>query len=268
MVERIDEVVEVDCNSTVSSFMTSVFVDFEGDPNSATSEEIRALEVSFRDTYNGLQSNLCDEWFREIEEVSVDLSSVRRLQVSNNITNTDSSVTTFFNSTRVDFRFQFIVFGRCRGCPAETNIFDDGIRGRLLLSQRGSERRLQQVPSACFCPADNREFSGSPSEEEFMLAYNDTITDLRDDGVLENIVTVSEDAVEVNQFDCPEAVNSIDTSTFLSLAVASLSIDQPVELGTVYKDTYNSLAFDICDPFFRRVSSVSVGQVFNDTKRA
>ena len=107
----IDQVQEYDClasqNSKVS--YTNVSVNFTGNPQDLTADEIKSLEVAFAQTYNAFSFRQCDTKFRQISTVqllvlpkkaTLDEEKRRMLLTVTEIDNDDDLL--FYNDTLID----------------------------------------------------------------------------------------------------------------------------------------------------------------------
>jgi hypothetical protein len=214
------------CPADVVTFTSSIFADFQGRPDLLEDSEVATLEAGFRDTYNQLIFNSCDEYFRTIADVRL-LPGVtrRRLQF-----------TSVNNSTVPDLRSEapsvYMITGQCRGCPITSSgsfsLIDDAFRFRKLMggdiptkdtavvphyhygsleeatqsfmkiesghtSPRASsvgetQRRLQE----CACaPGATADAPYAPGAEEFRTSYNAEITKYNQNGLVVNVQEVT-----------------------------------------------------------------------------
>jgi hypothetical protein len=116
---EVTELESIDCPAERTSFESDVVIDFVGNPDNATPDQLAALEQAFLESYNAnnaLNTATCDLKFRVV--VSVNLITdgsllSRRLQLKN-VTNTTKPP----NSMR-HFTFRFRVQGICRGCKSK-----------------------------------------------------------------------------------------------------------------------------------------------------
>ena len=211
---------ESNCSSEPTEWVTTVFADFDGKPSLLSNNEIVALEAGFKDNYNELAFEGCDEYFRDIQEVRLIPGITRRRSLQG--TSSGSAV----NSTDVvDLQSElpsvYLVAGQCRNCPVTGagtfNMFDDSFRLRQLIqsdrevmraqyydsvadakttadfadfmSGRGdnnsNQRRLQQD---CSCaPGAEPGAPYAPKATDFTSSYNVKITDLKNQGIVTNI---------------------------------------------------------------------------------
>ena len=166
-VVSVKEVDEQTCGD-IETFTPQVYVDLFGFPDNVTTFELDALAVSFTNTYNELAGDTCDPVFRSIESVSIDTDPAsdngRRLQAQ--------------AWTPQTFRYLFTVEGLCRTCGSNSRLFDDVV-GRMLADLANAQhgRRFQEE-NLCFCTPEAVDIQRAPTEDEFAVAYNDTVKSL------------------------------------------------------------------------------------------
>jgi hypothetical protein len=161
MLRDVLEVTEVNCSSKKTRFHSAIYVELDIELETLTSDEKAAIEESFLESYNALTFSTCDAFFRELLEVQIVPSQIRRrdllssrrsLQESNttgmtsNETNATESNTIGMTSNETNvtdaplseseiqvmeerFPAVFSVRGTCRNCPVSENgnyqLFDD-----------------------------------------------------------------------------------------------------------------------------------------------
>lgn len=96
-----------------------------------------------------------------------------------------------------------------------------------------------------------------PRRRSCLASYNNTITDLRDEGDLVNVVSVAEDIAEQETVNCTSKVTEFDTTanvTFEGDPDNAPSNEELESLASSFVESYNSanaLNSEICDSFFR-----------------
>ena len=296
------EVEAIDCDTTLDEFVSNVFVDFTIRNASAlpTVAEQRALEETFLLSYNflnGVNNETCDPQFRrvlQVEFVESDASySRRQLQEvaqdetpCNNITNT-SDADSACNALGVPARLQlpqaflFRVRGRCRGCKTERSLFDEGLRRRILSQDipvlplmqatfSHDHRELQQLfePSnpnntdECVCAVEAPEIR-APTRAEFAAVYNETVTNLVEEGEVEFVESVVEVA-ETEQVECAEETEFI-TQLLIQFNGFPAMLDDTEEeyINEVFVFSYNDVSEIFCDDKFRKLELVRVAQLLD-----
>ena len=98
---------------------------------------------------------------------------------------------------------------------------------------------------------------GCPTVDDFLLSFNDTISDLQGEGNLMNIVSVTKNLTEQEPVNCTSEVTEFKTTTevtFKGDPNIEPSDTELESLATSFVDSYNSantLNGDLCDPVFR-----------------
>ena len=266
-VEQVTEVERVPCTNEISEFTTSVLVDFDGDPSALTPNQARALEDGFRDTYNELNSGLCDLLFRSVQDVDLVVEETRRRRRRRrrrqlgSSTPRDLQVIPTFNSTVYlpSLVVRFRIRGVCRGCRQDQFLYDEGSRRMLLGSSASPHRALQVSPTDCFCPAFNQVLRG-PTQEEMRISYNRTVQGLQREGIIATDSLVVDDVTEVEEVQCSNETNDFETFAFVDWQgdPTRLTDQQVRTLEASFRQTYNTLSSKFCDVEFRRVSSASL----------
>jgi cytochrome c5 len=208
------EVQSIACVATVSNFSSTVFMEFSGDPSAVSGPEVRALEGGFGGTYNDLQGLFCDDQQRKVGNTAFQLISARRLQQRRTATTSSSF------QLRVSYRVD--VNGTCRGCAKRnTKLFgNDAVKRKLGASVSSYPIHWRNLAdSSCTCTSDSIEMNGirAPAEGEFVVAYNDTVTDLAEQGILKNVGGVT-GASQATTVDCPAKLDKFTVTTFVTLS--------------------------------------------------
>ena len=242
-VANVAELTPTVCDEANLEFSTDVVVTFTGDPSLWSLPQQAALAQSFAQTYrslNGLNPETCDLLFRDVSNVTIyrEQEFRRRLKES--------------------FSYLYRITGTCRGCQRDSRLFAQGVSGRALLSDKvpslsdDTNRRLQN--DTCSCPV-NATQPRAPTEEEFQIAYENTISILQqenviDAGLIESVVNVNE-VQQVTEGCAPVETfeTLIDVELFGTASAVTAAEIEALELG--FTQTYAQLSGSFCDPFFR-----------------
>ena len=102
----------IPCSDDWVEFESKVLVDIEecdDDPNDVTTIDFKGLELTFRDTYNGLSGHLCDDDFREVVWARIEPDENGDYQIRRG---------------GGQYSLMFSVVARCRGCdPYSATLF-------------------------------------------------------------------------------------------------------------------------------------------------
>ena len=154
--ESVSELEEASCEEEVNLISTSLAIDFFGNPDEASPEELAVLAQGLQDTFNalnGLNDQICDLRFRVVVSVQAELEHTpqarRNLQVGTGNSSFDSS----------PFLMYFNVMFQCRGCASGTTLLTDDAARRLLQLNR----HLQA--GECLCPVGVLDFC-PPSRDD------------------------------------------------------------------------------------------------------
>ena len=164
-VEEVAEVEEVPCPEE-TSFTTQIVVGFEGFPARLDEDEEADLQDLFVFSFNEVSQEVCDEKFRKLESVAV-------LQLLDEFENPINRTAVGNPETNVRFTIVFEVFGRCRDCPPDLNLFDDaGVRRLALQDGRthGHMPRRMEEGNDCFCDIEFRD-NRPPTDDEFIQEF-------------------------------------------------------------------------------------------------
>ncbi|CAB9504888.1 expressed unknown protein [Seminavis robusta] len=86
VVESVDSLTEgqkVQCGQVTGSFTSEVFSDLRLNISSITQEEVRLLEQSFRESYNDVSFQTCDNLFRQVVDVELRVAPITGAPASN-----------------------------------------------------------------------------------------------------------------------------------------------------------------------------------------
>ena len=147
------------------------------------------------------------------------------------------------------FTYIFQVSGQCRECGKNVRLFGQTVR-------RGLQSNLLSGDFAEFKSANHhlredlvkrtiREEScdGCPTVDDFLLFFNDTITDLQAEGSLVNVVSVTKDLAELETVNCMSEVTEFETTanvTFRGDPDMEPSDAELESLATAFGESYNS----------------------------
>ena len=258
-VENILEVVELEevkCVAELSQFESYIVLEFYGDVNNSTADQLAVLKQAFLESYNtanSLDTTTCDLQFRVVNEVDIAINGTasRRL-IANPLSQ---------NSTYARFTFRFTLRGTCRGCKRDSNLFQDAVRRKLSSpSENKLPRFLQNVSNNdCLCPV-NAELR-APTVEEFTSIFTSELAVLQDDDTLTFIEGIADDPIEVNPAVCDKAIEGFETELIVPFSgnpelTTKADLDR---LEAAFLTAYNDLSeSNFCDPLFRSVLSVNI----------
>ena len=269
-VTKVTEVLSVDgCDNPVEEFDTVVLVELSADDSEkVASEELDILGDAFARDYNDLTSILCENIFRNIQNISVAVENVRRrLDEGDNAIRKLSSFVITGKAT---------VKGTCKGygCSSQvtglsTSSSSSGSttssKAAGLFSARASRRHMLEISdrqtlrnlvSGCFCDETTADFR-SPTNTEFVVSYNDSVSTLASEGVLRSVVG----ALGVQQVMVP-VVNGCDATEEVYDTALLLNVSAAVQPGQTVSDetfgdsliaSYNDLSTSLCDPWNRKL---------------
>ena len=102
-------------------------MDYNGDPSLVTKRDVMFLSRGFRQTYNALNKQLCDDKFREIHFVDAIAQDGGSPVIPRG---------------GLSFGFRFLVKGVCRGCGPNANLFSPPLGYHRELSSNDMEDEL------------------------------------------------------------------------------------------------------------------------------
>jgi hypothetical protein len=136
----------IPCSKDIVEFQACAIIDFDGfddDPNDVTSINFKALELSFKNAYNRLSNELCDDDFREVVWATIEPDEYG-----------DYLIRRGGNT----FSLRFTIVGRCRGCdPNSVDLFSPpdmrarrDLQGKRIVQQENSQlmRKKARRPNA------------------------------------------------------------------------------------------------------------------------
>ena len=281
-VSDLQEGQEVACSGEVQMFTSTVYADVN--LQEIGPERKALLEDLFMTSYNDLAFSSCDGLFRSVVDVSleteVNVGALRRFLQENagaflnytNSTNTSSWLnTTIANPTIPPLPSResasiFSITGTCRDCPVTSSgsfsLFDAAFRRRRALKSVKPEKGfsairglLGRVDGSCVCPTGSEPNDEGMSAGDFKQVLNDEIAEQKEAGLLEETVEVVVDNVLEGQVvDCGSNISDFTSEIFSDLAVniTSLTTEEVRVLEEAFLRTYNNLAFDSCDGYFRK----------------
>ena len=275
----VTEVFSVDgCDNPTEEFDTVVLIELaSGDETTVAANELNVLGDTFATDFNDLTAALCDPIFRNIGNISVEVANIRRrLGV---VEGTIRELGTFVFTGRATIK------GTCKGYGCSEQVSGSSSRARPTASPAGSSssqtaramglfanriasRRLleelhqsssRNLASGCFCDERTADFR-SPTETEFVGSYNESISTLADEGVLENV----RGALGVQQILVVSNCAEIEEESFETVLLVNVSAAfQPDEVmsdesfGDALIESYNELSTSLCDPWNRNLQKVS-----------
>ncbi len=278
------------CDADLTYFSSQVLVDFTGTEGS-TEIQFLELEKIFRQAYNYLAEDLCDDSFRRIVDVSIipesedDVVIIRggnqysiRYAIEAVCRGCDPETTTLFSPPAQDFFRKLMSTEGNAILGIEESPLDTILQKRRLQSNSKSPKSMKSSKQSkskskstrggdfftCDCTSSDPKFR-APTEEEFALTYISGIKSIEEtpsDRRLETVVVDSIDRVtEIQNVTCTS-----DTETFASLIVIEFFgtygdvTDQDrtmIEENLVF--AYNGLQDLRCDsPVFRKATAAEV----------
>ena len=240
----------------------------------------RILTVQFTlfsyNAVNSLNDEICDTLFRVLINATaeIDFPLGRRLEEDEDDLMSEQDMKRHLQRRRRGRRFnsRFNVRGRCRGCGRRNpDLFDEGAR-RLGLLERlkydpvrmlagGGGGNSDDEPDPCYCPVSAEEFR-APSRTEVFLAFNDTVSNLQDLGILDPFFVEEVDgepiqvvevgcSVEVAEFDVDIEIDFIGDPDLITPA-GIMDLEQQIVAS------YNTLTLMYCDPLVRSFISATL----------
>ncbi|CAB9511189.1 expressed unknown protein [Seminavis robusta] len=282
-VDSILEGQEVECGPEPQEFATTVFADVSLDYDELTPEQVATLEGVFQSSYNALAFSVCDSLFRSVVDVSLQTGeTARRLQADSSGLDNDNSafLNTTHNATNTSSAdgavlsgraAVFSVTGQCRGCPVsdtgQFSLFDDAFRRRRELSEMDQDlfsipRGLLEAETFCVCPSgvEPGQQEG-PTSEVFQVVFSAQVEkERKESGALDGVEVSVDNLIEGQEVNCSSDVQLFTTSVYVdvSLSLEELNDDQKAVLESTFQDTYNDMAFSVCDGLFRSVVGVNL----------
>jgi Leucine-rich repeat (LRR) protein len=264
-----EDTIEVNCSGEINNFQADLIVDFFGNQSLASDQEIDILEQAFQNTYNDLNTlsntGTCDLYFRQITSVTfsradeITRRSRRSLRRDVPGLNVNQGFSPFFS-------YYARASGKCRGCPGNTQLFNDAGRRREL--QNVKERLLQgsfvlldtsPADDQCFCPVQVEEYR-APTMEEFLTAFNHTVQSLKAGQQIDFVESVTE-VIELEEVDCSADTVIFTAEVYINLTVnnsANWTSQDVQELEYAIVESYNDLADNRCDPKFRTLLNATI----------
>lgn len=271
------------CFEDLTYFSSEVIVDFDGygtDAEDLTEIRYDVLEKIFRQAYNYLSEDLCDQTFRHIVDVST-------------LPQPDGEMIILRGGNQ--YGIKFAIEAVCKGCdPDTTSLFSPPAQEffRKLMSSDGKAvqgieespldqilqtRRLKSTKSSknsqssprngytCDCTSTDPAYR-APTEEEFALVFNAGIKLSEDTNSERRLET----GVKVESVDRVTEIQSVicaaDTETITSLVAleffgtfADITDQERTMIEENYVFAYNGLQDLRCDsPAFRKMTSAEI----------
>jgi hypothetical protein len=268
------------CPGPLVEFESEVLVDFDGfdeDASDITRINWDALELAFRNSYNSLSEDLCDDQFRRVIDVKIQVNSNGEILIKRG---------------GALYSLRYLVTAVCRGCNPDTItlfsppegesfrklIASDGLsadqsntdsvtqRRRAKSSKKESNKDSKStkkdsksgggVEESCECDSANPEYR-APTEEEFRIAYDAEIRifqqsrSFRRGGVAVDLVVK---VTEVEDASCSVVVEEFMTLVSVEFFGDrdAVTDEERASLEENFVQVYNGLQANRCDsPFFR-----------------
>ena len=264
------------CNpNNRSGFNTTLVLRFTASiAQSLTPSDIETIGHEIQQSYqavNGLNSQICDPYFRRIVKVQSQFGVNRRRLAgffpnttdgrSYNVSYNSSSElnsTGFGNLTYSTGGFVELFYqtqGTCVGCSANTFLFDD-VSSRRRLQQQNSTIKTpsisQVLDTTCFCPQGATK--RGPSLREFSKVLNTSLSSLT--------VNASSGFSLLQIVQATLVPCSAQVETFSSTVAVPITVDANITttaINSLEKCTamaYNLMAGLYCDPYYRKIYSV------------
>jgi len=223
-------------------FISRLLVGIVARPSDVTLQEIEVLGQGFIDTY---QNDDCGD--RTIESVkilqaSANTTSRRSLQESTNF---------------VDTTYEYEVETRCKRCGPNPTVTKDGER-RILRNPHALSNKQNTTPHHHYLREELRRSTQenlcsdacpAPLVADLVAAYNDTVTNFKATGDLQNVAAVTDNFAELKKVECSRMITE-----FMEVITVSFDGDpSDAELRVLESaivDAYNSanaLNTKICD---------------------
>jgi hypothetical protein len=132
-------------------------------------------------------------------------------------------------------------------------------------------RRQLQQDYTCFCPTQSGtgiEDGMTLTQDAFLASLNMELTKLQEAGILGAVGVGVVQAVEEGQrVTCGETIVSFGSKVFsnLQVNVSSFTIEEARAIEEAFQETYNGLAYQSCDAYFRTVAKVELQVVPDET---
>jgi hypothetical protein len=240
-------------------FEARVLVGFVGNPYALSDEEKDELSDAFLDTYASLE-----------EREDVTITSVRFID---DLTGVDTQRELQDSSKDlVDYAIKFNkllgITGMCNDCDDNPRLFADDVQGRKLAIP--SMAPHQYLREESFHRKTQESCVGCPTIEQFVDLYNDTITELRSNGILMNVVSLDGTIVEQEPVECPsDKLTDFESVVDVTFNLTAEPSDVELEaLGRSFVESYNqanALNGETCDLTFRVVESAVASKADNAT---
>jgi hypothetical protein len=277
------------CPGPLVEFESEVLVDFDGfddDASDITRINWDSLQLAFRNSYNSLSADMCDDQFRSIIDVKIQVNSNEEILIKRG---------------GAQYSLRYLVTAVCRGCDAETItlfsppeqgsmrqlIASDGqLTGQIPLerqqrrkaksskkeskkesksksSKKESEGKGGGEEESCGCDSSNPEYR-APTEDEFRAAYDAEIREFqqfrqyRRGGVaVDCVIKVTEVADESCSVVVEEFMTLVSIEFFGDRE--AVSDEERATLEENFVLVYNGLQANRCDsPFFRTATLAEI----------
>jgi hypothetical protein len=252
----VSELKEVSCSEKIKKDDTTLVIDFLGDPDEASSDEMMLLAESVGsaiNALNGLNDETCDPFFRVVLSVDAELVEEEEIILGRRLMP--------FKFKVLPFKIFFNVFFQCRGCPGGTTLFTNDAARRWL--EDTSERRGLQasttVSDECLCAIGADEFR-APTPAEFDVAFNLTVSSLIEEGAIDFIFQVGS-MTEVEEISCAATVDDRESQLVFEAEGDSndLTSGDLIDIEEAIQAALDKLYSQVCDPQVRTILDVSFG---------
>jgi hypothetical protein len=241
------------CSSNVQTFSTEVFVDLKVNLTTLTLDEIDYLEGIFMTSYNQLSYQVCDRFFRTVEQVTLNLGQSINIfpywHLQQSIAHANSTPAAAAPSSIGPT--VFTVTGQCRNClqdDFETLGLFDNIRWRRLHIVEHSRLRVKHslqgsIPpsdiAACKCPTEAAAVG--LTADEFAIVFKAEIELATSAGNLTSVQATVTRVQEGQQVNCSNDVQTFQTSFLVdfNMDAKNLTADEIRALEDSIRGTYN-----------------------------
>ncbi|CAB9520923.1 expressed unknown protein [Seminavis robusta] len=225
---QVAEEQRIDCGTSTDFFSSYAYVSFDIQFIDISEQDMAKLQQTFAETYNELSYKTCDKYYRKVVNATIligpssDLIPLRR-----NLQETETP------SMMID------------SSPTWLDLDEPRMLNQGLVEN-----------NVCKCPAGVEPgINGSPSEDEFLEAFNQRLESL-------NLSSVdsAEQVVEGYEVDCPSNASIFSSAVFSDVTIDfdKLTLEEKNVLEATFRDTYNALTYFLCDGDFRSVVEVDL----------
>ena len=259
------------CSSAITGANKTVVLQLEGNTSFVeTKEGQKNLEDSFQTAYNSLSFSICDApHFRSILDVSVSGSElvgggvnvegttfVVTLDVVVDCRNCTEDIPLFESLVPASFNFTGVSNTTVQETALvvskkETRLRNGSAHKQLLIGDIEDGGAL----SSCSCPTNTPPNPQGLTPDGFLPLFNQELATNFD----ENVKVVNFE--ELQQVSCGADVETFTSFVFLKIGLEGKATPPLAELDALeqaFVETYNSISFGTCDPYFRSVTSAKI----------